>query len=160
MLLAALVGAPATASTIIQAVPVKAIVRSSCLIGSGVHDSANQGTLDFGRSPFGRSEDITTAADIDIICNNMNETLIVRLNAGQNAVGTQRNLKGPNGALITYQLLQGPGAGAPPWDGNGRPISISGNGTHPIPIWGRITGVPSGAPDGDYTDIVEIQLEY
>lgn len=146
---------PARARTVTQSIPVKAIVNSSCRIGSDAHDHASQGTLDFGYS-----QDITTAADIEIVCNSVNGTPIVTLNAGENAIGAQRNLKGPRGALITYELLQGPGAGAPPWNGSGRPVSISGTMPQPIPIWGRITGIPSDAPDGSYTDTVEIELEY
>lgn len=82
------------------------------------------------------------------------------LDAGLNAAGGQRYMRGPNGATAAYALYQDQQRSRPydPTSAVQLPVPTPGAAI-PINVFGRVADV-SGLPDGHYADVVTLTLSY
>lgn len=148
---------PATA----QAEPLNVSVQVplDCAFETGSSGALSSGLIDFGTTGAAAGQRITAVGTVYVRCNLLTATPYVRLDYGQNANGNQRRLIGPSGFLVPYELHMGSAAAAL-WDDQPHSIGYGASLSQAVPIYGIITALPSGLPDGGYTDLVHLQLDY
>jgi spore coat protein U-like protein len=149
----------AAAATISGALPVSARITPTCDIGGSATGALASSTVDFGTPTFAKSTTVAITGTLPIHCN-APATVEVTLDNGQNATGTQRNLRGPGGTLIAYDLLRGQGSDAPLWDNGRHPVTLPDDTAQDVAIAGRLTFPSNTVADGLYTDTVLVRIDY
>ncbi|QJU56988.1 fimbrial major subunit CsuA/B family protein [Sphingomonas sp. AP4-R1] len=150
---------PARAASSTERLPVSARILPSCDIGGSATGGLRRGTIDFGARAMSGGETVLIAGDLPIRCSE-GASVAVTLDNGRNAIGQQRNLRGPGGALLAYDLLRGAGGDAPLWDDQPHPLAPEGGDETSVRIAGRLI-VSNGVPaDGVYTDTVLVRIDY
>lgn len=147
---------------------IQATVASYCDIGGSHSLKLGRGLLDFGQHRL-----IDTVAGLDnqalsqpvrgimpLQCSGNSVTPEVSFGYGLHATGKQRNLEGPGGALIPYDLLRGSNINQGQWDDNAYPVPITGGKLGSIPVYGYIPALPTHAKDGLYSDTVTVQVDF
>ncbi len=150
------------------AVSVVAAVTSSCNIGGDPSLKLARGLLDFGLHRVvdvvairgSRSLSQPVKGDMLLQCTSVDVAPEVSFGYGLHATGKQRNLEGPNGTLIPYELLRGGSASDGFWDDQSYPVDIVAGRPGSIPVYGRIVSLPANAGDGLYTDTVTVQVDF
>ncbi len=151
------------------ALSVAARVTAACDIGgSGSTRHLQRGLLDFGIHQLGGSASLTLQADLSqpvqgtlpIWCNTAQATPTVAFDQGLHAHGGQRQMLGPDGTLVPYQLLRGNSINAGDWDDMPHSVQITAGENTDIPVYGYIPGLPDAATGGVYTDTVTVQLDF
>ncbi|GHC97074.1 spore coat protein U domain-containing protein [Novosphingobium pokkalii] len=145
----------------VQAEPLNVSVQVplDCAFETGSGGALSSGLIDFGTTGAAAGQRITAVGTVYVRCNLLSATPYVRLDYGQNANGSQRRLVGPSGFLVPYELRMGSAAAAL-WDDQPHSIGYGASLSQAVPIYGVITALPSGLPDGGYTDLVHLQLDY
>ncbi|KVL51682.1 spore coat protein U domain-contain protein [Burkholderia cepacia] len=137
-------------------------IVTGCGVAGGTSSGLNFGTLDFGAHPAVASGNVsasTSGSALQIECS-PGSTLKMTVDGGTHpsAGNAQRNLQGPGGAQIAYQLYGD--VAHTKVIGVGQAISIPVSGTATLPIYGVLT-LPGGAVRvGTYTDVAQITLSY
>ncbi|NMN03848.1 spore coat protein U-like protein [Novosphingobium sp. SG919] len=134
-------------------------VPLDCEFDSGASGGVTSGLIDFGTTGAVAGQRVTAIGTVYVRCNLLTATPYVRLDYGQNASGTQRRLIGPSGFLVPYELRMGSAAAAL-WDDQPHSIGYGTTFSQALPIYGVIASLPAGLPDGGYTDLVHLQLDY
>jgi spore coat protein U-like protein len=142
-----------------RTLPVSARILQGCDIGGSESGALPRGVIDFGARTFAKSATMLIAGTLPIRCNT-GLSPEVTLDSGQNAVGTQRNLRGPGGVLIAYDLLRGESLDAPPWDTDGYSVPLDGAEVQSVKIAGRISLPTEAIADGTYTDTILVRIDY
>jgi spore coat protein U-like protein len=147
---------------------VAASVASYCDIGGSFSMKLPSGLLDFGSHQL-----LDTRAGLDdrpltqpvkgtmpLLCSDGDATPQVSFGYGLHAKGRQRNLQGPGGSLVPYDLLRGSNPGQGLWDENSYPVySVAGK-RGDIPVYGYIPALPVDARDGTYSDTVTVAIDF
>ncbi|OOG53719.1 spore coat protein U domain-containing protein [Rhodanobacter sp. C03] len=147
---------------------IEASVSDFCDIGGGPSLKVARGLLDFGSH---RLVDTATGLnDLDLsqpvkgtmplLCSEGSVFPEVSFSNGLHATGKQRNLQGPGGTLIPYELLRGSSPSQGLWDDNAYPVHLIGGKLGDIPLYGYIPALPAGAKDGFYTDTVTVRVDF
>lgn len=147
---------------------VTATIGNACDIGGGPSLELDRGLLDFGTHRLfdgangwnGREWSSPVRATMPVLCSNSHSAPLVSFGQGLHPTGKQRNLQGPRGSLVPYDLLRGRSPAAGSWDENAYPIAVVGGQVSDIPVYGVIRAVPSNAEDGLYTDTVVVQIDF
>jgi spore coat protein U-like protein len=137
-----------------QSFTVSAQIVTGCSVTSGTSGTPNFGMLNFGTYPAvttgAVSAALTANSGVQIQCTsgtNLSMTIDGGLNP--NTTQAQRNLLGPNAALIAYQLYSD--AGHTQSIHIGQAVSVAASGTVTLPIYGGLNLPGSGKPVGTYT---------
>jgi spore coat protein U-like protein len=147
---------------------IAATISSYCDIGGSASLTLGPGLLDFGQHRL-----VDTLADLGgqdisrpvkgimpLQCSDGSATPEVSFDYGLHATGKQRNLEGPGGSLVPYDLLRGSGINQGLWDNDAYPVSATGGNLGEIPVYGYIRSVPVNAKDGLYTDTVTVRVDF
>jgi spore coat protein U-like protein len=145
-----------------------ASVTSFCDIGGSPSLKLARGLLDFGdhrlvdaASSLGdTSLSQPVKGSMLLLCNISSSFPEVSFGYGLHATGKQRNLQGPHGTLIPYDLLRGGSPDQGLWDDNAYPVPIVQGTVGDIPVYGYIPALPPNAEDGLYTDTVTVQVDF
>jgi spore coat protein U-like protein len=146
---------------------VLATVSSFCDIGGSRLLKLGRGSLDFGQH---RLVDALAALDdrglsqpikgnLPLQCSG-SITPEVSFDYGLHSTGKQRNLQGPGGSLVPYDLLRGSSIDQGFWDDNAYPVSTNGGSLGEVHVYGFIRSVPDNAKDGFYTDTVTVRVDF
>jgi spore coat protein U-like protein len=149
-------------------VSVAATVTGFCDIGGDPSLRLEDGLLDFG---LHRRIDVATdlgdrslsqpiKGNMLLLCSGINVSPEVSFGYGLHATGKQRNLQGPNGTLIPYELLRGSSPSDGLWDDDAYPVNIVTGRSGSIPVYGYIVSLPANAGDGLYTDTVTVRVDF
>lgn len=138
------------------------VVAGCGILAGGDNSGLNFGTIDYGIFPAvaqGTVDGVAVNSTIQIECS-PNLVLKLSIGAGSHASNgnVQRNLAGPNGKLIPYQLYSD--AARTQALGVGNVVSTTVSGTVRVPIYGRVTLSGSGTLPGTYTDVAQVTLTY
>jgi len=141
--------------------------------GSGGGGNAADALLDFG-SVTGEStgsKDATAVSTtsgtpggsvVEVVCSNSYTGVnspTVTMNLGLNPTGTQRQMAGPAGAFVAYDIYEDAGYNTKYTD-TAVALNIPTAGVSvPVYVYGRVPDV-SGLADGTYSDTVTVTLTY
>jgi spore coat protein U-like protein len=139
---------------------VSAIVQTSCDIGGSATGDLSSGKIDFGRHVSGDPWTQIVSGSIPVLCTGSTTSPSISFDNGSHGSGDQRNLIGPSGALVPYVLLRGSDPGAQPWGDQSYPLVLDNDGRAELVVYGRISAMPLQAPDGLYSDVVTVRLDY
>lgn len=145
-----------------------ATVSSYCDVGGSLSLKLNRGLLDFGQhrlvdSVAGLGDGALSQPVKGIMpleCSDSSATPEVSFGYGLHAIGKQRNLQGPGGKLVPYDLLRGSSLSQGMWDDNAYPVPDAGGSLGSIPVYGYIPKLPANAQDGFYTDTVTVRVDF
>nr|WP_246179276.1 spore coat U domain-containing protein [Pandoraea aquatica] len=138
---------------------VSAQIVAGCGLKGGGQDF---GTLDFGVLPAMTAGDVSAVAQGGSLQFECTPGSTLRLSVGgglkPDAANQRRNLQGPGGALVAYQLYAD--ASRTQVLGIGQTVTLSVSGVVNLPIYGSLT-LPGGAlPAGVYTDTAQVTVTY
>ena len=138
------------------------LVTGCGVVGGGSASNLNFGTIDFGQYPAvmtGKVLGVSASGTFQIECS-PNVTVEVSINAGAHSSnnGTQRNLAGPGGALIPYQLFIDQARTTPFPHNSSLEPTVSG--ALSLPIYGEATLGAGIKVAGYYTDTAQVTLSY
>ncbi|WP_168170811.1 spore coat protein U domain-containing protein [Rhodanobacter sp. C01] len=146
---------------------IMATVSSYCDIGGSPSLKLGRGLLDFGQHRV-----IDTVAGLNdqdlsqpvkgimpLQCSD-EVTPEVSFDYGLHSTGKQRNLQGPGGSLVPYDLLRGNNVNQGFWDDDAYPVSTAGGNLGGVPVYGYIRSLPVNAKDGFYTDTVTVRVDF
>jgi spore coat protein U-like protein len=147
---------------------VAANVTSYCDIGGSSSMKLPTGLLDFGSH---RMVDALSGLNdqglgqpvkgtMPLLCSDSHATPQVSFGFGLHARGKQRNLLGPGGSLVPYELLRGNSPSRGLWDENTYPVPSVAGKPGDIPVYGYIPALPANARDGSYTDTVTVKIDF
>ena len=147
---------------------VEATVSSYCDIGGSSSLKLGRGLLDFGQhrlvdtlaGPAGHDLSQPVKGLMPLQCSDTSITPEVSFDYGLHSTGKQRNLQGPGGSLIPYNLLRGSSINQGFWDDNAYPVPVAGGQPGSIPLYGYIPELPTTTKDGLYTDTVMVQVDF
>jgi spore coat protein U-like protein len=139
---------------------VSAIVQTSCDIGGSATGDLSSGKIDFGRQVSGDAGTQIVSGRVPVLCTGSTTSPSISFDYGSHASGSQRNLSGPSGALVPYTLLRGSDPGSQPWGDQSFPLALSSDGRGELVVYGRIPAMPLQTPDGLYSDVVTVRLDY
>lgn len=133
--------------------PVQADIQPTCTVTAD--------TLDFGTARGFLDANIDQTSQILVRC--VNGTMYeVGLDNGQHASGTARQMAGPDGARVQYELYRNPGRnlrwGATP--GADTVDRKAGNTADHLTVYGRVPPQATTAPAGSYSDTVTVSITY
>lgn len=135
------------------ALAVSGTVELACEIGGSPGSALPAGTVDLGRTISQPGVRIDVEGSLTIRCNTAGATAYVALDYGQHASGSQRQMSGPAGFLVPYELRMGT-ATAPIWDDQPHPIAVPDVGVQQVPVYALMRSLPDAAPDGLFTDVI------
>jgi len=138
---------------------ISANIAATCDIGGSPSGALASGLIDFGSHTREDAPQIAVTGDLPIRCNSAGTALTISFDDGENATGSQRYMRGPGGVRVPYELRQG-SASAPLWDDQPHSIATITDETQQISIYGRIVSMPAETPDGSYSDLVRIRIDY
>jgi len=146
---------------------VVATVSSYCDIGGSASLKLSRGLLDFGQHRIVNSvaglddQDLSQPVKgiMPLQCSR-SVTSEVSFDYGLHAAGKQRNLQGPGGSLVPYDLLRGTSINQGFWDDNAYPVATTGGSLGGVPVYGYIHSLPGNAKDGFYTDTVTVRVDF
>ena len=138
------------------------LVPGCGIVGGGSGTGLDFGTIDYGSFPAitqGVFNAATAGGSLQIECS-PDLVVMVSIDAGGHSAngGAQRNLAGPDGALIPYRLYFDE-ARTEPLD-VGMVVSTTVSGTVNLPIYGEVTLSGGTTPPGTYTDVAHVTLAY
>ncbi len=147
---------------------VAANVTSYCDIGGSFSMKLPTGLLDFGSHRIVdalsglNDQDLTQPVKgiMPLLCSDSHATPQVSFGFGLHARGRQRNLLGPGGSLVPYELLRGNSPSHGLWDENTYPVPSVAGKPGDIPVYGYIPALPTNARDGSYTDTVTVKIDF
>jgi spore coat protein U-like protein len=147
---------------------VNATVISSCQIGGNAGGQLGNGLLDFGDHRLveivadiqGGNLTQPVKASMPLLCTATAASPLVSFGYGLHATGKRRNLQGPGGDLIPYELLRGDNPNAGLWDEEAYPVPIVNGKVGDIAVYGYIPRLPLGVRDGIYSDSVTVQVDF
>lgn len=148
-------------------VSIVATVSSYCDIGGSPSLKLGRGLLDFGQHRVVDSvaglddQDLSQPVKgiMPLQCSD-SVTPEVSFDYGLHAAGKQRNLQGPGGSLVPYDLLRGSSINQGFWDDNAYPVATTGGSLGEVPVYGYIRSLPGNAKDGFYTDTVTVRVDF
>jgi spore coat protein U-like protein len=147
---------------------VAATVSSFCDIGGSPSLELARGLLDFGHHSLVDTALVSTdpalsepvKGSMPLVCSDSSVAPLVSFDYGLHAIGNQRNLQGPGGTLIPYDLLRGSSISQGFWDDHAYPVSGMSGRPGDVPVYGRIRSLPNDAKDGFYDDTVTVRIDF
>ena len=148
-------------------VSIVATVSSYCDIGGSSSLKLSRGLLDFGQH---RLVDSVAGLDDQDLSQPVKGIMPLQCSAsitpevsfdyGLHAAGKQRNLQGPGGSLVPYDLLRGSSINQGFWDNDAYSVSTTAGNLGGVPVYGYIHSLPVNVKDGLYTDTVTVRVDF